>query len=645
MLLGDVKYCEDIVLVGETFYMQLFLDWNVLQRKEYIICGGPLSNINKLNLQYISLADITNRNNAKVIYCGLSQQSKKSLAGVVDIDVFNIETINDDGTYIYNNEKFLIDDVKYVVSAPEYMQRAYPLIKNDNLKAYLLELSLAPAGRRVDENGQICLWDYFSKYINQKDGRRVTINFPSDLKQTIHVFGDSRVSGFMLEDKDLFTNILQAKLNEQMFAGGVINYGIPGREIDRMEYQIRKASIRKGDVVFVCTGCYEYRHSALIRQQQFIMHVLSAKKYCDSIGAHFIYINMPTTVEINGPTSDEISITTLYRNYKFKEYTYEIINYYKEFVFLNLQKSGVYCHDIAIDFEKNREDLLFINMHHYSPAGNIIIADYLFQAIRILEMNSFSKEAKKLCDAAKMSNVEYVRKEVKKYSLLCRSRIKLGGWKCFASSEGRFKLKLQLLAFYKDIFAGASNNGAIVMNANPFTLGHRYLVEYASCHSNHLYVIVLEEDKSDISFIDRLKMVYLGCKDIKNVTVLPGGNDVISNETFPEYFLKEELQDKEINAFKDIERFALEVAPRKGIKVRFVGEEPLDNVTKQYNEQMHHYLPRYGIKLVEIPRKVINERTISASNVRKAMHRNDWDTVAKMVPPTTYKYLKQNLAK
>ena len=155
------------------------------------------------------------------------------------------------------------------------------------------------------------------------------------------------------------------------------------------------------------------------------------------------------------------------------------------------------------------------------------------------------------------------------------------------------------------------------MNANPFTLGHKHLIEYASGEVDHLYVFVLEEDKSEISYDDRLYMVYLGTKDIKNVTVTSGGRNIISNDTFPEYFMKRELQDAEINAYKDIESFALNVAPLWGITKRFFGEEPLDSLTRQYNEQMKLYLPQFNIEAVEIKRKSNELGLISATNLMK----------------------------
>ena len=79
----------------------------------------------------------------------------------------------------------------------------------------------------------------------------------------------------------------------------------------------------------------------------------------------------------------------------------------------------------------------------------------------------------------------------------------------------------------------AGKVGAAVMNCNPFTLGHRYLIETAARECDRLYVFVLSEDKSRFSAADRLTLVKEGTKDLKNVTVLPTGPYLISSATFP----------------------------------------------------------------------------------------------------------------
>lgn len=193
----------------------------------------------------------------------------------------------------------------------------------------------------------------------------------------------------------------------------------------------------------------------------------------------------------------------------------------------------------------------------------------------------------------------------------------------------------------------SSNNGSIVMNCNPFTLGHRYLIEYAASRVDNLYIFVVEENKSFFSFEDRFNLVQQGTADIPNVVVLPSGNFIISAVTFPGYFYKDDLKETKIDCSNDLNVFAQYIAPALNIKVRFAGEEPLDPVTKQYNEGMYEILPQYGIQFCEIPRKQDDEGVgvISASRVRKLLKEGDFDELKKLVPQTTFDYLVKHYKK
>lgn len=184
--------------------------------------------------------------------------------------------------------------------------------------------------------------------------------------------------------------------------------------------------------------------------------------------------------------------------------------------------------------------------------------------------------------------------------------------------------------------------GAIVMNCNPFTLGHRYLIETASKQCKKLFVFVVEEDKSIFKFSDRFELVKKGTADLKNVIVLPSGKFIISSLTFTDYFNKSKLQDKQIDPSMDVEIFAKHIAPAVGVNVRFVGEEPLDKVTKQYNDTMRRILPKYGIDFYEIPRKEEMGGVISASRVRKLLEEKKFSEIKKLVPKTTFDFLIKN---
>lgn len=181
--------------------------------------------------------------------------------------------------------------------------------------------------------------------------------------------------------------------------------------------------------------------------------------------------------------------------------------------------------------------------------------------------------------------------------------------------------------------------GSIVMNCNPFTYGHRYLIEKALETVDCLIIFVVEEDLSVFSFVERFAMVCEGVADLKNVMVVPSGPFILSNMSFPEYFIKETSEDISRHVEQDITTFAEVIAPQLGIKYRFVGEEPEDGVTERYNQAMKKILPQYGIKLVEIPRKTINGKYISASFARKYMDENDDAKLAELLPATTRKLM------
>ncbi len=182
--------------------------------------------------------------------------------------------------------------------------------------------------------------------------------------------------------------------------------------------------------------------------------------------------------------------------------------------------------------------------------------------------------------------------------------------------------------------------GAVVMNCNPFTLGHRYLIEAACSQVDKLLVFVVEEDKSFFKFEDRIKMVRLGTEDLEKVTVIPSGKYIVSAETFPGYFEKDDNPDVMFDAAKDLDIFADIIAKELNIKVRFAGEEPSDKFTRQYNLAMSRILPEHGIDFVEIPRKRgENGEIVSASTVRKLMSEKKYSEIKDLVLPSIFEYL------
>jgi [citrate (pro-3S)-lyase] ligase len=182
--------------------------------------------------------------------------------------------------------------------------------------------------------------------------------------------------------------------------------------------------------------------------------------------------------------------------------------------------------------------------------------------------------------------------------------------------------------------------GAIVMNCNPLTNGHLYLIEYAARHVDFLYLFVVEENRSFFDFSDRYELVKQGTEFLQNVMVVPSGKFILSYQTLPVYFEKEQVYQVDVDASADLDIFARYIAPPLGITYRFAGEEPFDEVTRQYNQQMKMVLGEYGIEFVEVPRKAIEGQPIGASMVRKLLNENRLEEIQKLVPDVTFQYLK-----
>lgn len=184
--------------------------------------------------------------------------------------------------------------------------------------------------------------------------------------------------------------------------------------------------------------------------------------------------------------------------------------------------------------------------------------------------------------------------------------------------------------------------GSIVMNCNPMTNGHLYLIDTARQMVDLLYIFIVEEDRSDFAFHDRLGLVRNETSSMENVVVVPSGQFVLSYMTMPLYFEKEEKREEALDATDDLKIFGNYIAPRLGITDRFVGEEPIDLVTRQYNEAMKNILPMYGVSVVEIPRLQQKGSTVSASRVRQYLKEGNMEAVKSIVPSGVYAYLCQN---
>ena len=238
--------------------------------------------------------------------------------------------------------------------------------------------------------------------------------------------------------------------------------------------------------------------------------------------------------------------------------------------------------------------------------------------------------------------------------------------------------------------------GVVVMNANPFTLGHQYLLAQASKQVDHLYVIPVREDVSAFPYAERRAMIlasagpaaeqnYFSCGGSKNqfssaiampsradaITVLEGSAYVISAATFPTYFLKDLSAAAETQMQLDLDLYKRWIAPALGVSVRFVGSEPEDPLTARYNELIPNavVIPRLRMRdlstalemttgdhlsfrpsvasgEISAPADAVQAHAdaVSASSVRVALERGSFREAAALCPSGTWPYLLAALA-
>lgn len=281
-----------------------------------------------------------------------------------------------------------------------------------------------------------------------------------------------------------------------------------------------------------------------------------------------------------------------------------------------LEKIGInkiYNFSDAINSKTSFHDYFMGEPVHCNAKANEIITKYIFDNIKSVLKNNNIQDSNIL---VKKANINKNRESIKNQKLI------------------------EYLKFLESKKRNTKNNGAIMMNCNPFTYGHLKLIEYASKKVETLYVFIVQEDRSYFKFEDRYKMAIESCKKIPNVVILESGTIFGTFMTFQAYFEKETNSEIEVDASLDIELFTNYVAPILNISKRFVGDEPVDKVTQQYNRNLMEILPNYNIELFIIPRFEEDGKIISAKTVRKAISDKDFDLLKKLVPKEVYLIIK-----
>ncbi len=224
------------------------------------------------------------------------------------------------------------------------------------------------------------------------------------------------------------------------------------------------------------------------------------------------------------------------------------------------------------------------------------------------------------------------------------------GFKKIAQSENVVLMENDLMgieAFLKKLSRHKKSGhiGSIVMNCNPFTNGHQYLIETASMACDWVHLFILMEEKSTFPNDVRVALVQKGIEHLDNVILHKVSDYIISAATFPSYFLKSDDALTREHVQLDLNIFGEKIAKALEINCRFVGDEPLNKTTAIYNKIMMRQLPKAGIDVIEVPRKEDRLGPISASTVRKLINIEDYGRMSQLVPKSTYDYLLSDAAK
>ncbi|MDR3178319.1 MAG: adenylyltransferase/cytidyltransferase family protein [Campylobacteraceae bacterium] len=435
--------------------------------------------------------------------------------------------------------------------------------------------------------------DCSGDYVNVINGHRLTTNQQNNYKNSIYIFGNSIVFGTGAEDNETICSNLQRLVNRYSSESYCV-MNCANFSADNYDYglnAIKKTHFKDGDIVVFATHLQDINN--IIKDNFIICLTQHAFERPHDMGE--VFVDNRHLNKIGYAKIAELLFQTMLDNNLFNAKTKT-----------NTEMSKINNEDSVNDYFKTEVHTKDVKVNN---TGNL---NDCFEA------KSFAKNPNK---PSKSSNPNTTSSLIPKQE-----------------NENLKKYKELLL---KNKTKTTGKIGSIVMNCNPFTLGHRYLIEQSLKKVNHLYIFVVEEDKSFFPFKDRFELVKEGTKDLKNITMIPSGRFIISSLTFEAYSNKEKLQDETIDASNDVNIFAEEIAPILNINIRFAGEEPLDNITRQYNNTMRMILPKYNIDFEVIKRKESDNEPISASRVRKLLKNKNFDEIAKIVPKSTFEYLAE----
>ena len=327
-------------------------------------------------------------------------------------------------------------------------------------------------------------------------------------------------------------------------------------------------------------------------------------------------VNIPAPLLLNPYDS---AINTLHKIGKGKYREGDVVIHFgrNNLEWFGLSKTNIDRHDLSLVFNmpNNLQCKCFIGhmAAHVNSSGYKMVADYIWEEIKNIPP---SKNIKSKYYQFHSETLEQQRPELNRYIKYL--------------NENKFNVVDNEII------------GSVAVNANPFTLGHAYLIDEARKRADYLYVFVAEEDLSDFSFETRYELVQKYCKQYDNVRVFPSGKFFASTLTFGDYFNRDALKEVLIDATLDCNIFSKIIAKELRINFRMLGEEKQDDITRQYNDYVKEILTKNGIEVIIIPRLEVNGGAVSAKSVREHIRKKEYDLLKNEVPVPTYEFIIKN---
>lgn len=602
---------ERIIVDSNDSAVKMILAWLFLKR-EYI--KGEICSINKKN--HNGLWSLVNECDDIKEEDIIIVSDKSEYTGRKNVILFNpLDEITSDEVY------------KLETRIENSHKDAYKQVEGFS-KEYFDEVSYMP-GLFYRDN-LLCNRDYKSEKTNIVNGLRYTNDF-AEQDGIIHFFGDSRMYGLYVADQYTIPSLVSKKIKKRC-----INYGTHGTSIFDISLQIEKATIKSGDIVIINNGFIKAKKQVDqgIIDEAVVREIVKINNNCISKGARFIVCMFPNCGDKNVLLEEEVDICIFQEIQKIEQANSKYFsldaNWEKVMSILELHNIQ-YC-DVISYVRCEKRVQMFVDYIHFGPAGNELISELLCQSI-VKEKEC--EYVDYIFNETYTNEIEDIKEDYRR--IIYERR---GDRNSIFFDNKKFNVFIEKLS---ECAEGKPRGAAvIVMNANPFTYGHLYIIEESLKLVPYLYILVVQEEHTVIPYENRIDLIKKGTMHMDNICIIPSSEFVVSNVTLPEYFNKEKNQLQNVDATRDIELFVDCIMPALKVNTRIAGHEPYCKVTKEYNRQIAEKFAEKGLNFIQLDRKKSEGEFISASKVRKAVVEGRISEIRRMVPKSTFEFLLKN---